>query len=284
MSAHEPRSGRITVNGVELAYHDWGGQGAPIVILHATGMVDRIYHPIANALTRVGRVFSYDQRGHGDTGRPSDSEYHWHKTMEDLAAFIAAMGLSGARGFGHSAGATAIGALASERPELISRAVLVEPVVFNDADAPEAEWRNPFVERTLKRRRAFDSVEAMYQNFVDKPPYHNWREDMLRAYCEYGSFGNAEGRRELKCPPEIEAKFYESSRYFDGLGAILRCERPLLIVFGENSDSLAVSIADQMAAGLKRGRVITYPGAGHFLPMEKPEEIIRLTIDFFAAA
>ena len=139
--------------------------------------------------------------------------------MRDLEGFITAMGWSGVRAVGHSAGATAIGSLACECPDLISRAVLVEPVIFESATAPELGWRSPFIERTLKRRRIFDSVEAMYLSFHNKPPYSTWQKDILRDYCQFGTRPTSDGKRELKCAPEVEAKFYETSRDFDGLGA-----------------------------------------------------------------
>ena len=103
-------------------------------LLHATGFLGRIYAPIASALTRIGHVYSYDQRGHGDSSPAPDGQYDWQRTMDDLAGFITAMGFRGVRAFGHSAGATAIGSLACERPDLISRAVLAEPVIFESPD------------------------------------------------------------------------------------------------------------------------------------------------------
>jgi pimeloyl-ACP methyl ester carboxylesterase len=280
MSGIEPRDGYVNANGVRLHYLDWGGSGSPILILHATGFLGRVYTPIAEPLTAVGHVFSYDQRGHGDSARAPDDRYDWTRTMEDLAGFITAMGLGQVRGFGHSAGATAIGSLACERPDLISRAVLAEPVVFESASAPELGWRNPFIERTLKRKRFFDSVEAMFQNFERKPPYHTWRKDMLRDYCEYGTRPSADGRRELKCAPEIEARFYETSRDFDGLGRILRATPPMLVLFGERSDSLGLALSEKIAARLGNGRVVNVPDTGHFMPMEKPEEVARMAAEF----
>lgn len=280
MSRIEPKDGYIEANGIRLHYQDWGGNGSPIVILHATGFLGRIYAPIAEALTAIGRVYTYDQRGHGDSGRAPDDRYDWMRTMEDLAGFITAMGLERVRGLGHSAGATAVGSLACERPELISRAVLAEPVVFESPTAPELGWRNPFIERTLKRKRVFDSVDAMFQNFDRKPPYNTWRKDMLRAYCEYGTRPDAEGKRELKCAPEIEARFYETSRDFDGLGRILRAEAPLLVLFGVKSDSLGITLSDRIAERLRHGRVVNVPDTGHFMPMEKPEEVARMATEF----
>ncbi len=279
----EPRSGFFDSNDVKLHYLDWGGSGAPIVVLHATGFLGRAYRMIAEPLTKIGHVFSVDQRGHGDSDKRESLSYGWDDNVRDLAAFIEMQGLGAVRAFGHSAGATAIGSLAYERPELISKAVLAEPVLFEFPEGPELGWRNPFVERTLKRRRVFDSVDAMFANFESKPPYDGWRKDVLRDYCEYGTFQRSDGKRELKCPPEIEARYYDRVREFDGLGRILKCETPLLVLLGARGDSLGAFFADRLSRELKNGKVINFQKAGHFLPMEFPDEVTRLTIDFFSS-
>ena len=275
-----PASSFVNVNGVRLHTLDWGGVGAPIVILHATGFLGRIYRPLAEPLCAIAHVYSYDQLGHGDSSAAPDGDYSWDATMRDLEGFITAMGWSGVRAAGHSAGATAIGGLACERPDLISRAVLVEPVIFESPAGTELGWRNPFVERTLKRRRTFDSVEAMYLSFHNKPPYSTWDKDVLRDYCQFGTRPTSDGRRELKCAPEVEAKFYETSRDFDGLGRILRCTAPLLIMFGARGDSPGATLSGKIAQQLKNGRVIDVAGAGHFLPMEKPDYVADRASEF----
>jgi pimeloyl-ACP methyl ester carboxylesterase len=279
----EPASSFVNVNGIRMHTLDWGGVGAPIVILHATGFLGRIYRPLAQPLRAIGHVYSYDQRGHGDSSAAPDGDYSWDSTMRDLEGFITAMGWSGVRAVGHSAGATAIGALACERPDLISRAVLVEPVIFESPTAPELGWRNPFIDRTLKRKRLFDSVEAMFSNFDNKPPYSTWQKEILRDYCRFGTRPTSDGKRELKCAPEVEAKFYEMSRDFDGLGRILRCTVPLLIMFGACDDSLGAALSGEIAKQLKNGRVIDVADAGHFMPMEKPDYVADQASEFLAS-
>src|SRR5260370_5775471 len=206
----EPKSSFVNVNGIQLHSLDWGGAGEPIVILHATGFLGRIYRPLAERLRTIGHVYSYNQRGHGDSATAPDEHYDWTLTMKALEGFISATGWRAVRAIGHSAGATAIGALAAERPDLISRAVLVEPVIFESPTAPELGWRNPFIERTLKRKRVFDSVEAMVSNFEHKPPSSPWRKDILLDNAEFGTAPSRDVRRQLKCTPEIEAKLYET--------------------------------------------------------------------------
>ena len=279
----EPKSGFVNVNGIRLHTLDWGGEGEPIVILHATGFLGRIYRPLAERLREIGHVYSYDQRGHGDSTASQDGNYDWTLTMRDLEGFIATMGWRNVRAIGHSAGATAIGGLAAERPDLVSRAVLVEPVIFESPTAPELGWRNPFIERTLKRKRVFDSVESMVSNFDHKPPYNTWRKDILLDYCEFGTRPTRDGRRELKCTPEIEAKLYETAAEFDGLQRILRSKIPLLIMFGARSDSLGATLSGKIANQLRTAQVIDVPDAGHFLPMEKPEYVADEAVKFLSA-
>lgn len=280
MSTIEPASGFITVGGLRFHLLDWGGTGAPIVIMHATGLLGRVYAPVAEALTQIGRVYSCDQRGHGESSPAPDGRYDWDATMEDLAAFITAMGFKTVRGFGHSAGATAIGALAFERPDLVSRAVLVDPVLFDSPAGPELGWRHPFIDRTLKRRRVFASVEAMFDSFKDKLPYATWDRRMLRDYCEYGTRLNADGMRELRCAPEVEAELYNTVLKFDGLNRLLRAAVPMLVLFGDRDDSLARPLADRISAGLRNGRVEIVPETGHFMPMEKPNVVARMAVEF----
>src|ERR1700683_2299335 len=108
MEKIEPRSSFVDLKGLRLHTLDWGGDGAPIVILHATGFLGRIYRPLAEQLRAIGHVYS---------SAPPDGVYTWDATMRDLEGFITAKGWSGVRAIGHSAGATAIGSLACERPD-----------------------------------------------------------------------------------------------------------------------------------------------------------------------
>jgi len=275
----EPTGGDITVNGIRLHYLDWGGDGPPIVILHATGFLGRIYQPIASSLRTIGHVFTYDQRGHGDSGTPSLDDVGWDLTANDLEGFLIAMGIKGAHALGHSAGGTAIGAVASRRPDLISKALLAEPVIVDVED--EQSGPQELFQRTLRRKRTYDSVDGMYRNFEKKPPYDTWRREILRDYCEFGTSENADGKRVLKCPPEIEAQVYLTARDFDGLSAILRTEVPTLLLFGEKSDSPGIAFKDRIVTSGMNRRVLVIPDTGHFMPMENPEEVARIATEFF---
>ena len=132
--------------------------------------------------------------------------------------------------------------------------MLVEPVVFDD-EVPESA-QDSLYERTRKRKRWFESAEAMFRNLEHKPPFNTWRRDMLRDYCEYGTRPAPQGGVELKCPPEIEADFYSRAREFPGLTLMLKSRSPLLLMFGEKSDSTGDQNRgqDRGATGERHGR------------------------------
>jgi pimeloyl-ACP methyl ester carboxylesterase len=283
MSYGQARDGYLTANGIKLHYLDWGGAGSPIVIVHATGFLAEIYAPIARALCAIGHVFGYDQRGHGDSDPAPHGEYNWPATVADLRGFIEAMGFEGVRGFGHSAGATALAAVSASNPGLVSRAVLVDPIVHDADDLAELRSRGrALVAGTLKRRRVFDSVEHAIRHLGSKPPFDTWDKAILRDYCEYGTRARSDGGRELKCDPTVEAKLYAASGEFDGLSLMLRSQTPFLVVFTKQAHEFRPAALKRIRGQLKYGRILDLADANHLLPMERPAEVARVTLEFLS--
>ncbi|HKD68034.1 MAG TPA: alpha/beta hydrolase [Candidatus Binataceae bacterium] len=280
--SNQPAHIDMDVNGVRLRCHDWGGSGEPILLTHGTGMHASLLGSIATALTAIGQVFSYDRRGHGDSSHDPDAQYNWEVEVEDLAGVIARLGLGKVRALGHSAGATVIGSLAAVEPGRFARVMLVEPVLIESGQSPRAS-SSDMLERTRRRRRVFDSPAAMFANFENKPPFDTWRREILREYCATGASANAQGEWELKCPPEIEARFYETAMAFDGLARLLKCEVPMMVLFGtRDEESTGARYAKRLRAELKKARILSIPDTGHFLPLEQPGTVARLALEFFA--
>jgi len=87
----EPSSSYVRIDGLRLHCLDWGGDGPPIMIVHATGFLARVYRPIARALSTIGHVYSFDQRGHGDSDSPALERISWYKTADDLEGLLVAL-------------------------------------------------------------------------------------------------------------------------------------------------------------------------------------------------
>jgi pimeloyl-ACP methyl ester carboxylesterase len=278
-----PAVSRIVVNGVALAVTDHGSaSGADsrvLVLAHATGFCGAVWAPLVPALRERFRVLTLDQRGHGDSDKP-ERDYAWRDFSTDLAGVIDALGLRGVYAVGHSKGGAAVAGVAAHHHGRIARAVLLDPVLIPPLQEGNDPPSNVLAEGARRRRIVWDSREEMIESFAARPPFDRWRRDFLEAYVEGGTRVRADRHVELKCPGEIEARVYEGAARSSSLEYLPLVSIPILLVSGEKSTTLPPERARHAAAMLRQGRLEILPGVGHFVPMEAPDEVLRLLRTF----
>ena len=280
MARSTPASGFLSVNQVRLHYLDYGGNGPPAVLHHATGFHAWVWTPIAEALSTRYRVFALDARGHGDSEKPPDG-YRWRTLIADLVAVVEALGLGRALGVGHSLGATTTAGAAADRPDLFRAVALCDPILFprEFRNPPIAD--NPMANAALKRREVWSSHEEVFVSYRGRGPFVKWRDDVLRLYVDRG-FAADDGGVRLKCQPTIEAQVFRMAPEpgFDGWGALERLTVPALLLRGAGSDAFSVSDAEAALARLGRGELCTLPDTTHMFPMEAPEAVAAAILEF----
>lgn len=275
-----PDSRFIRVNDIILHYWDWGGSGPPAVLVHATSLHGRVWDPIAADLSRRYRVLAFEQRGHGDSDKPL-TEYHWLSFVRDVKGFLDALGLERPIGVGHSSGGATIAYCEAEYPGSFSRLALIEPVIQVPTTSQRgvAQSGRSLVEQARRKRTVWDSREQLFATYRTRPAFQNWREDVLQAYIQHGTRDLPGGGIELKCPREIEAQVYENSASLNTFARLPQIiDVPVLIMRGEPSHNVHDTLQRSMelvAQALPKGRLVTVPGAGHFLPQEKPEAVLE---------
>ena len=268
-----PSEGFIETDEVRLHYLEWGGDGPPAVLLHATGFLARLWQPIAEALSGRFHVYAYDARGHGDSDKPAGG-YGWAGIAADLRGFLDVLGLRRVMAVGHSSGGAGTAHLAATHPEYVSAAVLIEPTVFPPtADSGGAERRRELSAGAARRRMVWPSPEELIRTYRARPTFANWREDVLRLYAEHGTFQREDGQFELKCPGRIEAKLYRNSLSRNTWDLLPDLRSPTLVLRGEHTDHLLATVAERVAGHIPGAHLITIAGAGHFAPMERPESV-----------
>jgi pimeloyl-ACP methyl ester carboxylesterase len=145
-------------DGVRLAGLDFGGDGAPVVLLHGLAGHAGEWAGTAGWLRERARVVALDARGHGGSERfPPDVSRAAH--VADAAFAVERLGLARAVVVGQSLGGLTALLLAASRPDLVRGLVVVEagPGGGADAGAREADladletslrrWPVPFVSR-----------------------------------------------------------------------------------------------------------------------------------------
>ena len=77
----------------------------------------------------------------------------------------------------------------------------------------------------------------------------------------------------LKCAPEIEAEFYRGAAAHGAWARLHEVACPVVLVAGEASDSHPAPFMQEMRERFGGARLEVVPGAGHFLPMERPAAV-----------
>lgn len=142
-----------------LHVHEWGDPDAPAVVcLHGvTAHGERFRQLAEERWTARFRVLAPDLRGHGRSGWEPPWGFAQH--VEDLVETFG--GLGAADWVGHSFGGRLILELSARRPDLIRRAVLLDPAIRILPHV--AEW----VADTERADPVYDSVEAYVDSRED---------------------------------------------------------------------------------------------------------------------
>jgi len=276
----QPISRTVGVNGIRLSYWEWradpGNQEPPIVFAHATGFHARVFDAVIEHFPGR-RVISVDLRGHGRSeGGPVD---HWHTIIGDVAALLNQLRIRRAVGVGHSMGAHVLAQCGADMPEAFSQLVLFDPVILAPEfyDAKAELFTSDAPHPAIRRKRDFDSPEAMMERFRNRDPYNLFDARVFEDYCRYGLLPKAGGDGyELACTPEMEASIYGSSRSNSGIHeAMKRIEAPTMVVRAKQTslnDFKSSPTWPMLATLIPKGEDMPRPDRTHFHPFEDPAD------------
>jgi len=283
---HDPASG-VTVpstDGVQIAVHDLGGAGRPLLVSHATGFHGRCYLPLAHALADRFHCIAFDYRGHGDTPRPA-GPVDWQRYGDDAEAMATWMYERGGHqpidAFGHSMGAACLLIAAHRQPHLFRRLVLFEPIVFPPLPAgDESDKESLMVQGARRRRSSFESHQAAFDNFSSKPPLNGFTPEALWAYVQYGFEADAEGTGvHLKCRPETEAETFGMGARHDTWEHLPNITTEALVVAGRVDQAQPSQVAAPVAERLPHARYLQVAHLDHFGPMVAPDVVAGIVAD-----
>jgi pimeloyl-ACP methyl ester carboxylesterase len=266
--------------GGAVAALEFGPANRPIDVIfsHANSLNAYTYRSILAGAAASQRILAYDLRGHGGTTLPAIKAGHgWSDLSADLVALLEALDVWDVVLSGHSMGATTSLLASAAAAERVRAMMLFEPVIepreiTGDSPAGAASIAR-VVQGTLRRRAQFPSVGAAVETFVGRGSFKTWPTEIVADYADGGLRPREDGTYELACSPEWEAWGYQSQpRAPEVWDTLERAPRPIRILRGQVWSSATVeSDRDRLAA---HGVTIqTVPGAGHFLPMERPDLI-----------
>ena len=276
MTTVKAQEKHLTVNDVRLRYLDWGTAGkTPLVCLHGHTGQAHIWDEFAEAMAPHYHVLTVDQRGHGES-QWANTGYARDRFVEDLAAFVDALGLSRFVLAGLSMGGWHSLLYTPDHQERVERIIIVDI-----APEPSAEWREQLGSRPPTPLE-FPSLDAAVSWMRESNP---WATDArLRKDAEDKLRQNENGRWTWKADtalfniqlPDMTDQSL-ISRYWNAVETIT-C--PILEIRGTESGLVSDETLAKMKERSKQLTSIDIAGAGHVVTVDKPSEFIATSRPF----
>lgn len=305
----EPRSSFVDTDAIRLHYLEWNPVGScdekpsavvqdtdeiPIVLLHGLDATADTWRLVAQDLCHKHLVVAFDQRGHGESAKPTTG-YELATIAEDAVQGMAALGLGQVTLVGHGWGARVALVLAAHHPALISHLILV--------DCPHVEprlWpgmtRERFIRETDTKplyasKSAF--VEAMRQEM-----HSFWSPEvetiLLKTVREL-----PDGRLEECLHPDNQRRIRESLWDDRALSYYSKLQCPVLLIPAagepqpdkefperlEHTDEFAEAkgyMAAQVADVIARCSVLWMPDTSHEIQLQRPAVLAQAIARFMS--
>jgi pimeloyl-ACP methyl ester carboxylesterase len=232
-----------------------------VYLSHATSFCGTVWNPVRSLLEEVETV-AWDHPGHG-SGPPLEPPVDWRVFGRHVLDVTEPGGI----GVGHSMGAAALAMAQAADASRFRALLLIEPIIF--PGPYEREGRESMAVTAQRRRPTFESRESAAEHFRGRGAFTNWVDGAFDGYIECGLTGDSEVS--LACRPDVEADIYRAWRDHDTWDKLGSIDIPVLVMAGENSDTITPDFAREQAARFPKAGVEIVPGTGHFLPMERPD-------------
>jgi pimeloyl-ACP methyl ester carboxylesterase len=271
-----------TVDGFRLAY-DRVGRGPAVLLLHGWPGDRTDYRDVAPLVAAAAEVITPDLRGFGESGRhpaAPAAAYDAAGQARSVVGLIEELGLVRPVIAGYDVGSRVAQTLAADRPDLV-RALVISPPLPGIGDrilTPDAQrefWYQQFHQLELATQLIDGqpgAVRAYLRHFwkhwsgpdYELPAGH--LEHLVSAYAPEGAFAAS------------------IAWYRAGAGSVARslAERPpapadrvtvpAAVLWPSHDPLFPPAWSDRIGEFFADARLIRLPGAGHFTPLERPEE------------
>lgn len=256
-------------DGVDIAYDVWGKRdGEPLLMIQGLGTDSRGWALQRMALGRHYRCYALDNRGTGQSGRPS-GPYDLEQMALDAVAVLDAERVERAHVMGASMGGVIAQIVAVRNPDR------VRSVVLACTACRHHEWRRELLAEWAAAVGGGRGMSALSEDSL-----HWLIGPRLRK--RFGVWLNLLARLVLQSPPEpfisqIQAILNASDELrFE----LVKLAAPTLVITGSQDALTPIGDAEELAELIPGAELFEVRGAAHGLMVEAPNAFNRAVLKF----
>lgn len=255
------REGYVDLPGVRIWYHDTGGDGVPVVFLHAGTGSTRVWEYQVTAMTSAGfRFIAYDRRGWGqsiiDPAGPQPGN-----AADDLRGLLDYLGVERFHLVGTAAGGSVAWDVVLSNPERVRSVVIAN----NAGRLDEPQYRD--IVRSL-RPRQFDELPPEFRELG--PAYRAANQEGTRRWIALEHLSRSKG-------PQIDPQPLKNRLTFKLLEKVTT---PVLLMAGGADLTAPAPLLRYFTAHVSSAETLVVPDAGHSIYWEQPEVFNNAVIEF----
>jgi epoxide hydrolase 4 len=272
------------------------GEGKPILFMHGFPQFWFLWrHQLAD-LGADHAVYAPDLRGYNLSDKPADVDaYRMRNMLGDITGLVEELDLAPFTLVGHDWGGIVSWAFALKYPELLEKFVIVDsppPFTWN-RDLRESPKQREAVNYMLELSKPSPGPEEMVAAndfaMLDAMLEQIGGSDARLSDDERAAYHEAWSQ-----PGAIQGglNYYRAARMGDQVAAggvpeeyeakikAMRLEVPTLVIWGERDPALLVGLTRGLEEWIPEMRLEVLPGAGHWVPYERPDDVNRLIREF----
>ncbi len=244
-----------------------------LVFLHGLMGFGSNWKTMARHLESQYQILLYDQRGHGRSAQPSTG-YGIEDYVSDLEGILTELGWGEVVLVGHSMGARVAAGFAEKYPQKVRQLILVDMGPVSDiASMISVEEKIKMVPVPFASR---DEARA----FFDGPFLQKFKNETVKQffYANLDSNDSGEMSWRFYLPGVLETLW--QSRTSTQWTAYQNFSMPTLLIRGQKSQDFSQELFDEVVAKNPQITGVVVEGAGHWVHVEKPNELLQIFEDF----
>jgi len=273
-------------------YYFVSGKGEPLILLHGfPDCAENYFHQLEFFSSKGFQVFAPFMPGY----HPEDAELDTYQSLrisEEIIKFSRSVTDRKINLVGHDWGAAVAYGIAGLEPELVNKLIAVsvphgpnlgESFIL-DGDQQRKSWYMFFFQLPMADLAVptnnFSFIERLWTDWSPNwPEYKVYCDRTIEILSQENVLSKALAYYRSTFQPSLQSDRVNQMQEKIGVNKI---RPPTLYLHGENDGCIAANLSEGMDANFENLEIKILPDCGHFLHLEKPDEVNKIILDFLS--